>query len=290
MAFSRKPTTQPSRGQKTYSRRPLTNYYRSKNQSQTTSPFKKKPVRRSGRRILFGAADIVLIVLLLSGLTYSLLLDSRPKLRVSDLSYHSAKAYQQGIEPLFGSFKNRNKLSFDETGVIKQIQVRFPEVQSVRVELPFFSQKPTVWLNISKPAFNLTSGSSSFVIDSAGLAVAKTQDLPKLKSLVNLNDQSGFLAGLGKQVLASQAVDFINTVIAQSRRSKIPISSLSLPPAAQELDLRTSDAPYFVKFYLGGDALSQSGQFLAARQKFAQAGPPPSQYLDVRVSGKIFYK
>ncbi|MBX4197408.1 hypothetical protein KW801_02530 [Candidatus Saccharibacteria bacterium] len=290
MTFLRKSSNQPSRGQKAYNRRPLTTYYRSKNQSESASPFKKKTAPRRGRKILFGAADILLIILLLAGLVYSLLLSAQPKLIVRDKSYHSAAAYQKAIEPMFSSLANRNKLSFNENALIKQIQTQFPEVQSARVELPFFSQKPTVWLNISKPAFNLTSGSNSFVIDSAGLAVAKTQELPELKSLVSLNDQSGFPIGLGKQVLASEAVDFINKVIAQSKRAKVPISTLTLPTAAQELDLRTADAPYFVKFYLGGDALTQTGQFLAARQKLSQSGQTPSQYLDVRIAGKIFYK
>jgi hypothetical protein len=63
-----------------------------------------------------------------------------------------------------------------------------------------------------------------------------------------------------------------------------------LPPKAQELDLRASDQSYYVKFYLGGDAMIQTGQYLAARQKFAQTKQQPGEYLDVRVSGKIFYK
>jgi hypothetical protein len=290
MAFRRKPPSQPGRGQKTYSRRPLTTYYRSKSGAEPLSPFKKKPPRRKSRKILFGVADALLLILLLAGLVYSLLLSPQPKLKLSDLSYHPAAVYQSGIAPLFDGLGNRNKITFNENSVVKQIQSRFPEVQSARVELPFFSQRPIVWLNISKPAFKLNSNGNSLVIDSAGLAVAKTQTLPQLKDLVSLSDQSGYSAELGKQVLASEAVDFINSVVAQCRRAQVPISSLSLPPAAQELDLRAADAPYFVKFYLGGDALGQTGQFLAARQKFAQAGPPPTQYLDVRVSGKIFYK
>jgi hypothetical protein len=290
MAFLRKQPVKSNRGQKTYSRRPQATYYRSKNQAETASPFKKKPAQRSSRKIVFGVVDLILIVLLLAGLVYSLMLTPHPKLNVSDLSYHSAESYQTAITPLFSSISNSNKITFDENSVIKKIQTQFPEVQSVRVELPFFSQKPTLWLTVSKPAFKLSSSGSAYVVDSAGLAVARAQDLPKLKSLVSLNDQSGFPVRLGSQVLASEAVDFINAVIAQSEHAKVPISSLSLPTAAQELDLRTTDAPYYVKFYLGGDALTQSGQFLAARQKFAHIGPSPSEYLDVRVSGKIFYK
>ena len=289
MALFKRQSGPPARGRKNYNRAPVTTYYQSKAADNQASPFKKKQPRRSGHKILFGAADIILIILVLSGLIYSLMLNAKPKLEVSDLSYRKAGEYQAGIDPLFGSLKNRNKLSFDQAGLIKQIQKKYPEIQSVQVELPFFSQQPKVWLNISKPAFKLSSSGSSYIVDSAGLAVAKSQSLPQLKNLLVLNDQSGYSAGLGKQILASQAVDFINSVITQAKRAKVPVSSLTLPPAAQELDLRTSDAPYYVKFYLGGDALTQSGQFLAARQKFAQSAPP-AEYLDVRVSGKIFYK
>jgi hypothetical protein len=63
-----------------------------------------------------------------------------------------------------------------------------------------------------------------------------------------------------------------------------------LPPSAQEIDLYTSDKSYLTKFYLGGDVLQQSGQFLAARNHFKEIGEDPATYLDVRVQGKIFSK
>jgi hypothetical protein len=70
----------------------------------------------------------------------------------------------------------------------------------------------------------------------------------------------------------------------------VSIKSLTLPKSVQELDLHTSDRTYFVKFYLGGDALQQTGQFLAARHQFDITNSQPAEYLDVRVAGKIFYK
>jgi hypothetical protein len=286
----RKPPAPAERGQKTYSRAPLTSYYRSKNQPGSASPFKKKPAKHPGRKILFRAADIVLIVLLLAGLIYSLLLKPQPRVAVNDLSYHSQAVYDSQISPLFGGFKNGNKITFDESSTAAAIRKKFPEVQNVRIELPFFSEKPTVWLDISPPAFKLQSSSGIYIVDSQGLAVAGAADLPELKDLVTLIDKSDYPAMVGRQMLSSQAVDFINTVIAQVRHNKVPISSLTLPAVVQEMDLRTADQPYFVKFYLGGNAEVQTGQFLASRQKFIQTKQPPSQYLDVRVEGKIFYK
>jgi len=90
--------------------------------------------------------------------------------------------------------------------------------------------------------------------------------------------------------VSASSAKFINTVIAQSKRANVPIVSFVLPNTAQEVDLRTSDKPYYVKFYLGGDALIQTGQFLAARHQFDATNSQPSEYLDVRVAGKIFYR
>jgi len=240
---------------------------------------------------LLGAADIVLMILLIIGLIYSLLLKPQAKIVANDFSYRSLAAYSSKITPEFNRLSNRNKISFDEAAVVKSIEKQFPEVQSVRVELPFFSQQPTVWLSVAAPAFKLQSGGQSYIVDSQGVVAAKAADLPKLNKLVNINDESGFETGVGKQVISADAVNFIDMVIKQSQHAGVPISGLNLPPLAQEMDLRTVDAPYYVKFYLGGDALTQTGQFLASRHNFTQnPAQAPHEYLDVRVSGKIFYK
>jgi hypothetical protein len=63
-----------------------------------------------------------------------------------------------------------------------------------------------------------------------------------------------------------------------------------LPSTAEELDIHTPDRPYYVKFYLAGDALLQTGQYLASRHQFDTTNSQPAEYLDVRIPGKIFYK
>src|SRR5207302_459575 len=101
-------------------------------------------------------------------------------------------------------------------------------------------------------------------------------------------DQSGFKTQAGQPALSSQAVNFIKNIITQCHGAKVPVASLTLPKTAQELDFKAADRPYFVKFYLGGDPVLETGQFLAARHRFDQTGQPTS-YLDVRVNGKIYF-
>ena len=282
---TRKPSLSPGR------RPPLSTYYRGEPGPAAKSPFQQsKPAGRGARRFIFGFLDIIILAILLLGLAYSLLLKPSPILILSSSDYHDKSAYQSSADQVFSSIRNRNKLTFNEAGVIKQLKTKFPEISSASVELPFFSQQPTLRLIISKPSLLMTSGGRRYVVDSQGVIAGTAGVIKNSSRLAKITDQSGFNAQIGGPVLSSADITFIKTLLSEAKAADIPLSSMTLPASAEELDIRTADQPYFVKFFLGGDALRQTGQFLAARHNFQQKGPAPAEYLDVRVPGKIFYK
>jgi hypothetical protein len=272
------------------SRTALSTYYRSETSSASKSPFRTPPVKRSARRFVFGFLDIIILGLLLAGVIYSLLINPEPKLLISSAAYRDKADYQIAADQIFSDLKNRNKLTFSEDGVVKELKNKFPEISGASVELPFFSQRPTLRLAIAKPSLLLVNGGQSYVIDSDGIVTGKQADVKNAAGLAKVTDQSGFLARAGRPALSSNDVNFINILVSELKRAKVPIASLTLPPAAEELDLRAADQGYYVKFFLGGEVLRQAGQYLAARHNFQQKGSPPDEYLDVRVPGKIFYK
>jgi cell division septal protein FtsQ len=278
------------RGLRRYNRTPLTTYYRSDTNSSQSSPFAHRKPKTNYSKTLVVVIDILLVIILISGLVYSLVVSSSPKVSASDLTYHNLATYKSEVNKYFGSLKNRNKLTFDQNAINAKLQKKFPEIIATDIELPFVSQQANVQLIISKPVFLIANDSKAYVIDEQGIAVNESSQLPKLPSLITVNDQSGFKTRVGQQVLSSNEVHFINQVIAQLRAAHVPVANLTLPPLAQELDLRTADQSYYVKFYLGGDAQVQTGQLLASRHNFAQNDQQPAEYLDVRVPGKIFYK
>ncbi|HET9721522.1 MAG TPA: hypothetical protein VFP32_00630 [Candidatus Saccharimonadales bacterium] len=288
--FSDRPRNAP-RPRRSAGHGQLTTYYRADaNPSSSNSPFKPQPAKKSHRKLLLGIVDIALIIALVFVVGYSLIVNPSPNVIANSYAYHPAQSYASAASAQLGSLKNHNKISFNEQAVILALQKQFPEISGAQVELPFFSQKPTIRLNIAEPSFKLTSGGQTYIIDSQGIVVAKATDMPNVKNLPSVVDQSGFSANVGKRVLDYSAVGFINTVIAQCQKAKVPISQLTLPPLPQEMDLRTTDQPYYVRFYLGGDPMVQTGQFLALRNQFSKNHNAPSQYLDVRVDGKVFFK
>lgn len=270
-------------------RTPL-NFYRSAGKSDDNSPFEKRAPKPKKNRLVSRVADMTLLILLVIGLVYCMTIRPQPELNLNSELYHSSSDYQNAAAVELTALKNRNKLTFDEKSVVFNLQKRFPEIESASVDLPLFSQTPKLNINVAGPAFVLNNQDAEYVVNTRGVAVAKRSDLPPLKDLPTVIDQTGFNAQAGKQVISSAEVNFINTLVTELKMARVQIATMTLPAKAQELDLRTKDESYYTKFYLGGDPLTQTGQYLAARHQFNQNAKQPSKYLDVRVNGKIYYR
>ena len=266
-------------------------YYSGSGKTSKPSPFSKKtPVKRSFKLRARHFLNFFGLVLIAAAVIFCTLVKSTPKVIVSDTSYHSSADYEAAAKASLKAFRNHSKITLDRNGITKSLQKQFPELDSVRIEVPIISQIPTIRLGVAAPTFNFASGNNLFVVGSNGVVATKSSQLSLSVKLPTLIDQSGFEAAPGKQVLGTNSIGFINTLITQTKHAKVDISSLTLPAAPQELDLRAAGSGYFVKFDLNGDALLQAGQYLAAKHKFDSEGNGPQQHLDVRITGKIYYK
>lgn len=266
-------------------------YYGPPPKSLANSPFQKRPpLARSFKHFLARLAKILAFTAVIASLAFCLILRSRPKVVVSSNAYHSSTVYETAAYKTFKAIRNKTKPTLDKGGITNALKKQFPEIDSVKIEVPIISQIPTLRLNIATPTFNFSSNNNLYVVGSNGVVAGLSSQLAGASNLPSVIDQSGFTAELGKQVLGTEAVAFINMILTQCQRAGLKVQSLTLPAAAQELDLRVQNQPYFVKFYLGGNVLSQAGQYLAAKHKFDTENSQPEQYLDVRVEGKVFYK
>lgn len=286
--FKPKQSQQRVRVSKTPQRAAL-NYYRSA-EKPTDSPFEKKERQKARSRLMSKLADYLVASVIVVAIIYSLIVSPSPTLKLSSEAYHKAAVYHDAAVQQFSALKNRNKVTLNEQQIITNLKKSFPEISSGSIDLPIFGETPMLRLNIAKPSFVLNSQGIDYIVNTDGVAVGLAAGLPRIRGLPTVIDQTGFGVQKGIQILSAAEVNFVNNLITQTKHAKVPIASLTLPAKAQELDLRTSDRRYYIKFYLGGDSLLQVGQFLAARHQFDQNGQQPAQYLDVRVPGKIYYK
>lgn len=266
-------------------------YYRSASgQGKGDSPFTKRQNKGRVRKLLFGALDISVLIMLGAFFTYSLIVKPQAEVSATSYVYHSADTYKRAVDKELGAFSNRNKITLNEGSITNKLKADFPEISRARLELPVVSQVPTIHLEIAKPLFVLKNTSGSYIVSSQGMVVGEGKYFKHIKQLPVIEDQSDFSIQKGRPALSTSSASFIEAIWKQSKKAGVPVSSIVLPPLPMELNLRTSDKPYFVKFYLGGDPQVQVGQFLAARSQFQKDNISPQQYLDVRVQGRIFYK
>lgn len=261
------------------------------------------PKRRSStynrfvRRMPFVMSTILLFVVIVS----QLVLTSNPKVVIltssdnSTLFLHNTTVYQAAAAQLFQqSISNRNKLTVDAAGISAALKTKYPELSDVSVALPVIGSQPTVYIQPSEPSFVLTANGGSYVLDSTGRALADARTVPahNLASLPAITDQSGLQPRVGAGVLPSTSIAFMQAVIAQLKAQNISVRQITLPAAAFEADMYIAGKPYFAKFNMedATGALQQAGSFIAVSHNLAGKNIIPTQYIDVRIDGRAYYK
>lgn len=261
------------------------------------------PRRRSSAHVRFMKRLPVagVVILVIAVVVSQIVLTTHPKLVIlsstsnSELFMQSKSVYQSAADKLFSqSLSNQNKLTVDASGISSKLKAMFPELSDVSVALPVVGNRPVVYLQPSEPTFVLSADGNSYVLDSTGRALAYARDVPahNLATLPTVVDQSGLQPRVGSAVLPNTSVAFIETVLDQLKAQHISVRQIVLPSASFEVDLYIAGKPYFVKFNMhdANGALQQVGSYIAVTQDLASKNVMPSQYIDVRIDGRAYYK
>jgi hypothetical protein len=241
---------------------------------------------------------ILLVALLISSVNVLSLSSNAKVISLTDTSgnsfLHDKSVYEAAASKLLaGSLWNRNKITVNTGSVSKGMLKQFPELSSVSVTLPLLSKRPIVYVQTAQPALILVAQNGSFIIDNTGKALLPASKLPTNSKLTLplVMDQSGLKVSLNHQAVTSGNVSFIQTVIAQLATRHFSVESIVLPVGTSELDLRLAGQPYTLKFNLeSGTPRQQAGTFLATQAKLQSQNITPTQYIDVRVDGRAYYK
>lgn len=207
----------------------------------------------------------------------------------------NSKVYEQAAHQRFASsFANKNKLTVNTSAIADQLEQQFPELRTVSISLPVIGRQAVIYVQPAQPQLILaTESGDNFAVDSTGRALAKITGQTKLPSSVKIptiTDQSGIQLKLGSIALPNDSVSFISQVYGQLQAKSVATGKWTLSNGASELDVQVSGTPYFVKFNLRGDAREETGTFLAVKQSLDARKVVPGQYVDVRVTGRAYYK
>lgn len=234
---------------------------------------------------------LLAILAILLSVAYNTTLTTTPGIIfANDASvYRKTTEYKTGIAKILeSSLFNRSKFTINTSSTSAAIAKAYPELDAVSIGLPIIGRRPTVTLHLRKPALILTTKTNALVLDTNGKVVAEAKQLISSVSsgLLTVQDQTGLELHVGDQALTTDTVTFITNVGVQLASKQLTISGITLPNGGNEIDIKVKDLAYYLKTDSTGDPRIEIGDFLAARDN----GVSPSEYMDVRVEGKVFYK
>jgi hypothetical protein len=255
--------------------------------------------KRNFRFNLFKRGRVAIVLLLATAaLIVNLFLSHTPSLTVistakNEVFLQDRSVYQTAAtQALRSSVWNGNKLTINTAGIERSLRNSFPELQYVRVSVPFAGNTIRIYAEPAMPQLLLSSGNTVYILDGNGRAVIKANDVAHIEKigLPVVTDESNLPIETGKAVLPSTSVAFITEVVAQLKAAKVPVSSLTLPASSSELDVRITGLPYFVKYNLRGSAREEAGTYLAVKGQLERDKKTPSTYIDVRVEERAYYR
>jgi hypothetical protein len=244
---------------------------------------------------------ILAIIILIGLIGWELKLDNTPRLIILNKTSNPKlnllkpkQIYEQRAKQLLSnSISSSTKLTINTAAIAGKMEQDFPELGSVSITLPVIGHQPTVYIEAATPAAVLNEPTGAYVISNTGtglepIAVSEASTT----SLPIVNGQDSQTIKVGKAVLPRTDITFLQLIVAQFGAAHLPIQSSSLPAKSEELDVQIVGQPYYVKFNLSDfvDAKQQIGTFLATHHYLVGKGETPSQYIDVRVAGRAYYK
>lgn len=252
--------------------------------------------RGRGSYLTYFPTIFAFLAILLS-IGYVLSLDTNPRVTTPQdgraTILRDPIVYQKAAQKILSSsLTSRSKITINTLAFNREMQRQFPEIQDIGVTLPLLGRRPVVTIQPATPSILLSSNAGLYVLDNRGRAIltASQATQPIIADLPLITDESGLNIEVGKSILPSQSIEFIQNVLAQLKAKQLKPESLTLPALANELHIRLEGLPYLVKLNTESDARVASGTFFAVKNRLENDGQMPTEYIDVRVEERAYYK
>lgn len=183
-----------------------------------------------------------------------------------------------------------SRLTFflNQSNLSNYVSARLPEVSAVTQGGVVGIGDTSFAVTMRTPVAGWQINQKQYYVDSNGIPFEQNYFQPPSVQIV---DNSGVSDKLGTTAVASNSfLSFVGQVVSLTKASGYTVTQASLPPdTTRELELRLKEVNYYVKLTIDRPAGEQVEDMISAIKYFSGHGQTP-EYIDVRVSGKAFYK
>jgi hypothetical protein len=239
------------------------------------------------RRIVF--SGLLVIGGIISGIGYLIgqYTYSLPAIHTKDAAViipaSSKQKYSQAIMNYLEAHPaERFRFATSEKNLTYEVQKRYPEIQSIKGSSDGYE------LRFRKPLVAWAFGQKNFFVDNEGVSFETNYYTPPN---LTVTDKSGTISSSGNILIGKGFLSYIGRFVALTATSGLgEVTVATIPPGTtREVDVILQNRPYSVKLHTDRvpdhsvEDLKRVGDFLEKK------GIVP-QYIDVRVSGRAYYR
>lgn len=194
---------------------------------------------------------------------------------------------KRGIEDSLNSSPlSRNILFVNTNQLVSQLKQQNQQIAAVDISKQFPATL-AVTVHEQAPSLLWRSGTQNYVVSDDGHAYSQTNQ--DNSNLIIVVDTSNVPISLGQAVVPAQFVEFVKSMKAKLSQLGIAPSQLSVGETTSEVTV-TTDAGYSIRFDTTRSIDEQIADLQATLATLKKQNKKPTEYVDLRIYGKVFYK
>lgn len=196
--------------------------------------------------------------------------------------------YEQIMQSYFASRPvERLRFLIDANHFNEYVQLRAPEVASVKVEGSAGFGVSAFTVAMREPIAGWSIHQQQQYVDASGTAFERNYFA---SPTVQIIDNSGAQVQAGQAVASNRFLGFVGRAVGLAKNQGYTVLEVVIPAGTtREVELRLEGVSFPVRFSVDRPA-GQQTEDMARVLRWLQSHAITPQYLDVRVSGKAFYK
>ena len=200
------------------------------------------------------------------------------------------RKYQEVVQ----NYLDQNPISrltffLNQSNLSDFVSAKLPEVSKVTQGRMVGLGATSFAITMRSPVAGWQINNKQYFVDSSGLAFDFNYFVVPSVQIV---DNSGitYKPGMTTAIASNRFLSFVGRIVSLTKASGYTVTQALLPPdTTRELEVRLKETSYYIKLSIDRPAGEQVEDMVTAIKYFTSRGQSP-QYIDVRVSGKAFYR
>jgi cell division septal protein FtsQ len=178
-----------------------------------------------------------------------------------------------------------NLITFDNGGFVAKLQQVDPILRGVSVRRSWL-HTIVITATLKQPSLGWSTGNQMYVIDRDGTVIGAATAMPGLPVVY---DGSNLPLSVGQQAVSARFIEFVSHIVPALAANGITVSRLDIKDTTFDLTATTNKG-YRLLFDTSREAGDEISDLKSVQALLATQKRTPAEYIDLRVSGKAYYK